>query len=80
MYVVLDGDSDFQNGVLELVTFEENALVYGRSLPLFGGFQNEPSPVGMRLIKFGRTAIKRLGPPRCSPRMISGVSDNSGIS
>jgi hypothetical protein len=60
-----------EDGIIELVDFKENALVYGEpfdlsgEFPTFGGFdRGEPSPEGARLCKAGWNALTRLGPPR----------------
>lgn len=60
-----------ENGVLGLVDFRENALVYGEPFdlsgdcPSFGGFdRGEPSPEGVRLCQAGLDALKRIGLPR----------------
>lgn len=62
---------DSKDGVLELVDFKENALVYGEpfdissGFPTFGGFDRaQPSPEGARLCKEGWDALNRLGLPR----------------
>jgi len=61
---------DSKDGVLGLVDFKENALVYGEpfdlssGLPTFGGFDGgKPSPEGARLCKAGWDALNRLGFP-----------------
>ena len=60
-----------ENGVLGLVDFEENALVYGEpfnlsgDFPSFGGFdKGEPSPEGVRLCQAGWDVLKRIGLPQ----------------
>lgn len=60
-----------ENGVLEIVDFKENALVYGEPLeflegfPVFGGFtEDELSKEGVRLCRAGLSALNNLGPPR----------------
>lgn len=60
-----------ENGVLELVDFNQNALIYGEpfdlssGFPAFGGFDGgEPSPEGVRLCKAGWDALSHLTPPR----------------
>lgn len=60
-----------EDGVLGLVDFKENALVYGEpfdlaeGFPAFGGFtRGEPSPEGTRLCRVGWDALNRLGLPR----------------
>jgi hypothetical protein len=62
---------DSENGVLGLVDFRENALVYGEpfdisdGFPSFGGFdQGKPSPGGVRLCRDAWKALSRLGLPR----------------
>lgn len=64
------GAVDSKDGVLGLVDFHENALVYGEPLnfslgfPTFGGFeQGEPSEEGLRLCNAGRDALLKLRPP-----------------
>jgi hypothetical protein len=60
------------DGVLELVDFQENALVYGEPFDLsgefaaFGGFDRRepPSPEGTQLCRAGWEALNRLGIPR----------------
>jgi hypothetical protein len=60
-----------ENGVLELVDFNQNALVYGEpfdlssGFPAFGGFDREDrSPEGVRLCKAGWAALSHLRPTR----------------
>lgn len=60
-----------EDGVLEVVEFEKNALVYGEPFeyygkwPVFGGFdQGELSPEATRLCRAGWDAISGLGFPR----------------
>lgn len=60
-----------EEGILGLVDFTENALVYGEpfglsgGFPMFGGFERgEPSPEGVRLCRAGWEALQRLGLPR----------------
>lgn len=59
-----------ENGVLELLDFKENALVYGEpfdfsgEFPTFGGFdRGDPSPVGSKLCRAGWDALNRLRLP-----------------
>jgi len=68
-----------EGGVLELLEFRENAIVYGEpfdfseDLPILGGFdRGEPSPEGTKLCKAGWNALTRLGPPRESAQMTNG--------
>jgi hypothetical protein len=60
-----------EEGVLGVVDFKENALVYGEPFdlsgmfPAFGGFdRGEVSPEGARLCGAGWDALNRLGLPR----------------
>ncbi len=69
-----------ENGVLELVDFRENALIYGEPLdfsgefPTFGGFERKISIEGGRLLRAGWDALNRLGIPR-----IAAVDDQWSI-
>lgn len=63
--------TDLKDGVLEIIEFNENALVYGEpfdfssGLPTFGGFdRDKPHPEGIRLCKSGWKALRELGLPR----------------
>ena len=65
------GVHSVEDGVLGLVDFKENALIYGEpfdlsgEFPTFGGFdRGEPSPEGARLCRVGWDALNRLGLPR----------------
>lgn len=65
------GCAHSDDGVLEIVDFKENALVYGEPLeflegfPVFGGFtEDELSKKGVRLCRAGLSALNTLGPPR----------------
>jgi hypothetical protein len=60
-----------EKGVLDLVDFRENALVYGEpfdstgEIPWFGGCdKGEPSPEGIKLCRAGWEVLKQLKPPR----------------
>lgn len=60
-----------EDGVLGLVDFKENAVVYGdpfdsfSGFPSFGGFdQAAPSHEGARLCSVGWNVLNGLGPPR----------------
>jgi len=59
------------NGVLELMSFEDNALVVGEpwqlsdGLPTFGAVENlKPSPATVLLLRKGWLAARALGVPR----------------
>ncbi len=59
-----------ENGVLGLVDFKDNALVYGEpfdlsgAFPTFGGFdRGERSPEGARLCRAGWDAVNQIGLP-----------------
>lgn len=65
------GGVQSENGVLELVDFKENALVYGEpfdlsgEVPWFGGFEkSEQSSEGKKFCRAGWDALNRLGIPR----------------
>jgi len=62
---------EFDNGVLSVTTFNDNAIVIGEpilfedGLPKFGGFgKRENSPVSLMLCRRGLEAVKELGLPR----------------
>ena len=60
---------ELRRGVLEIVTFQQDSLVYGEPMdvsgqwPSFGGFAAEPSSESQRLCATGWAAIVKNGIP-----------------
>jgi hypothetical protein len=62
------GGVEFDNGVLGLIDFRQNALVYGEPLdlsstfPSFGGFEHDNQSVeNIRICRVGWNALNQLG-------------------